>query len=120
MFYLISGVPLFETEDFKIKSYPPGDLDWDYPFSIYTDLNDRRKDFMNEHGWLYDDFEMVQLKRFFELGVPIDPSKLQKGLGGMPISLLIALRMERFFAQLGDNSYIDIEFENLLYEIDEY
>ena len=111
---------LFETEDFKIKSYAPGDLDWDYAFSIYTDLNDRRKDFMNEHGWLYDDFEMAQLKRFFELGVPIDPSKLQKGLGGMPISLLIALRMERFFAQLGDNSYNDIEFENLLYEIDEY
>lgn len=111
---------LFETEDFKIKSYPPGDLDWDYPFSIYTDLNDRRKDFMNEHGWLYDDFEMAQLKRFFELGVPIDPSKLQKGLGGMPISLLIALRMERFFAQLGDNSYNDNEFENLIYEIEEY
>tara|TARA_R100000544_G_C2226891_1_gene61421 strand:+ start:2460 stop:4109 length:1650 start_codon:yes stop_codon:yes gene_type:complete len=111
---------LFETEDFKIKSYAPGDLDWDYAFSIYTDLNDRRKDFMNEHGWLYDDFEMAQLKRFFELGVPIDPSKLQKGLGGMPISLLIALRMERFFAQLGDNSYNDNKFENLIYEIDEY
>ena len=111
---------LFETEDFKIKSYAPGDSDWDYAFSIYTDLNDRRKDFMNEHGWLYDDFEMAQLKRFFELGVPIDPSKLQKGLGGMPISLLIALRMERFFAQLGDNYYNDNEFENLLYEIDEY
>jgi hypothetical protein len=111
---------LFETEDFKIKSYAPGDLDWDYPFWIYTDLNDRRKDFMNEHGWLYDDFEMAQLKRFFELGVPIDPSKLQKGLGGMPISLLIALRMERFFAQLGDNSYNDNEFENLIYEIEEY
>lgn len=111
---------LFETEDFKIKSYAPGDLDWDYPFWIYTDLNDRRKDFMNEHGWLYDDFEMAQLKRFFELGVPIDPSKLQKGLGGMPISLLIALRMERFFAHLGDNSYNDNEFENLIYEIEEY
>ena len=38
----------------------------------------------------------------------------------MPISLLIALRMERFFAQLGDNYYNDNEFENLLYEIDEY
>ena len=62
---------------------------------------------------------MEQLERFAKLGVPINPKQLRKGLGVLPVSIKIAMRMERLFAQLGDKHYVTNNFKDLLYKIDE-
>ena len=109
----------FNHEDFVVNTHSPSDINWDALFSIYGNSNKRRSKLMDEHGWFYDDFELEQLERFSKLGVPINPQKLRKGLGVLPVSIKIAMRMERLFAQLGDKHYVTNNFKDLLYKIDE-
>jgi hypothetical protein len=109
----------FNHEDFVVNTHSPIDIDWDAIFSIYSDSNKRRSKLMDEHGWFYDDFELEQLERFAKLGVPINSQKLRRGLGALPVSIKIAMRMERLFAQLGDKHYVTNNFKDLLYKIDE-
>jgi hypothetical protein len=105
-----------DHENFIINSYSPSDINWDAVFSLYSDSNKRRSKLMDEHGWFYDDFELEQLERFSKLGVPINPQQLRKGLGVLPVSIKIAMRMERLFAKLGDKHYVTNNFKNLLYK----
>ena len=109
----------FNHEDFVVNTHSPSDINWDAIFSLYSDSNKRRSKLNDEHGWFYDDFELEQLERFFKLGVPINPQQLRKGLGVLPVSIKIAMRMERLFAQLGDKHYVTNNFKDLLYKIDE-
>jgi hypothetical protein len=110
----------FNHEDFVVNTHSPSDINWDAIFSLYSDSNKRRSKLNDEHGWFYDDFELEQLERFSKLGVPINPQKLRKGLGVLPVSIKIAMRMERLFAQLGDKHYDGTNFKNLLYGINEW
>lgn len=109
----------FNHEDFVVNTHSPSDINWDAIFSLYSDSNKRRSKLNDEHGWFYDDFELEQLERFAKLGVPINPKQLRKGLGVLPVSIKIAMRMERLFAQLGDKHYVTNNFKDLLYKIDE-
>ena len=109
----------FNHEDFVVNTHSPSDINWDAIFSLYSDSNKRRSKLNDEHGWFYDDFELEQLERFSKLGVPINPQQLRKGLGVLPVSIKIAMRMERLFAQLGDKHYVTNNFKDLLYKIDE-
>jgi hypothetical protein len=109
----------FNHEDFVVSTHSPSDINWDAIFSIYSNSNERRSELMDEHGYFYDDFELEQLERFSRLGVPINPQQLRKGLGVLPVSIKIAMRMERLFAQLGDKHYDGNNFKNLLYSINE-
>ena len=109
----------FNHEDFVVNTHSPSDINWDAIFSLYSDSNKRRSKLNDEHGWFYDDFELEQLERFAKLGVPINPKQLRKGLGVLPVSIKIAMRMERLFAQLGDKHYVTNNFKDLLYRIDE-
>lgn len=103
-----------------VESPGVGDRFWDAIFGIYTDSEDKRSAYFSETGLLYDPFEFHHLKKFKELGLPVNPQLLRKGLGLLPVTVKIALRIERLFLYLSEQHEDQTNFDDLLYDYDEY